>query len=73
MLIIDENVESALVLRDGLAQRGHLCEIASSSDKALIDIRKLVFDIAICNVQMEGQSKFELLEQIGLIQPALSR
>jgi two-component system response regulator HydG len=71
VLIADENIEAALVLRDGLAQRGHLCEIASSSDKALIDIRKLVFDIAICNVQMEGQSKFELLEQIGLIQPSL--
>ena len=71
MLIADENIEAALVLRDGLAQRGHLCEIASSSDRALIDIRKLVFDIAICNVQMAGQSKFELLEQIGLIQPSL--
>ena len=71
MLIADENVEAALVMRDGLAQRGHLCEIASSSDKALIDIRKLVFDVAICNVQMGGQSKFELLEQIGLIQPSL--
>ena len=57
--------------RNDLAQRGHLCEIASSSDKALIDIRKLVFDVAICNVQMGGQSKFELLEQIGLIQPSL--
>ena len=71
VLIADENIEAALVLRDGLAQRGHLCEIASSSDKALIDIRKLVFDVAICNVQMGGQSKFELLEQIGLIQPSL--
>ena len=71
MLIADENIEAALVLRDGLAQRGHLCEIASSSDKALLDIRKLAFDIAICDVQMEGQSKFELLEQIGLIQPSL--
>ena len=71
MLIADENIEAALVLRDGLAQRGHLCEIASSSDRALIDIRKLVFDIAICNVQMEGQSKFELLKEIGLIQPSL--
>jgi two-component system, NtrC family, response regulator HydG len=71
VLIADENIEAALILRDGLAQRGHLCEIASSSDKALIDIRKLVFDIAICNVQMGGQSKFELLEQIGLIQPSL--
>ena len=71
MLIADENIEPALVLRDGLAQRGHLCEIASSSDKALLDIRKLAFDIAICDVQMEGQSKFELLEQIGLIQPSL--
>jgi two-component system response regulator HydG len=71
VLIADENIEAALVLRDCLAQRGHLCEIASSSDKALIDIRKLVFDIAICNVQMEGQGKFELLEQIGLIQPSL--
>ena len=71
MLIADENIAAALVLRDGLAQRGHLCEIASSSDKALLDIRKLAFDIAICNVQMEGQSKFELLEQIGLITPSL--
>jgi two-component system response regulator HydG len=71
VLIADENVESALFLRDGLTQGGYLCEIASSGDKALIDIRKLVFDIAICNVQMEGQSKFELLEQIGLIQPTL--
>ena len=71
MLIADENMAAALVLRDGLARRGHLCEIASSSDKALLDIRKLAFDIAICNVQMEGQSKFELLEQIGLITPSL--
>jgi len=71
VLIVDENVESALILRDGLTQAGHLCEIASSGDMALIDIRKLVFDIAICNVKMEGQSKFELLEQIGLIQPTL--
>jgi DNA-binding NtrC family response regulator len=71
VLIADENIESALFLRDGLTQRGHLCEIASSGAKALIDIRKLVFDIAICNAQMEGQSKFELLEQIRLIQPTL--
>jgi two-component system response regulator HydG len=71
VLIVDENVESALILRDGLTQAGHLCEIASSGDMALIDIRKLVFDIAICNVQMEGQSQFELLEQIRLIQPTL--
>jgi len=56
VLIADENVASALFLRDGLTLKGHECEIASSGDKALIDIRKLVFDIAICNVQMEGQS-----------------
>ena len=71
VLIADDDVESALVLRNGLALDGHACEIATSSDKALIDIRALVFDIAICNAQMEGQSKFELLEQIRLIRPTL--
>jgi len=38
---------------------------------ALEPLEKLVFDIAICNAEMEGQGKFELLDQIRVIQPAL--
>ena len=71
VLIADENIHSAHLLGDSLTQEDCLCEIASSGDKALDIVRHLACDVVICNVRMQGMSKFELLTQVKNLQPKL--
>src|SRR5512135_34114 len=71
VLIADDNVRSAQLLGDRLAEEGYVCEIASSADKALDIVRHLACGIVICDVQMRGSSEFELLDQIKILRPNL--
>ncbi len=71
VLIVDDNVRSAQMLSARLIEEGYVCETASSADKALDIVRHLACSIVICDVQMQGSSEFELLDQIKMLRPQL--
>ena len=71
VLIADDNVDSAQLLGDSLTRRGCLCEIVSSSDRALNIVRNLFCDLVICDIRVGGMNDFELLDQIKNLQPNL--
>ena len=71
VLIVDEDVASANVLRNSLAQGGYKCEIASSGDSALKIVQKQTIAVAVCDVRLLGMYEFELLSQLKKLQPTL--
>ena len=71
VLIADDNVDSAQLLGDSLTRRGCLCEIVTSSDRALNIVRNLSCDLVICDIRIGGMNDFELLDQIKNLQPNL--
>src|SRR5664280_3474029 len=52
VLIADDNVDSAQLLSDSLTRRGCLCEIVTSSDRALNSVRNLSCDLVICDIRI---------------------
>lgn len=71
ILIADDDVAWAQELRDRLANEGSLSEVASSCEEALNSIRKLGCDVAVCDVRLNGNQPFELLDRIGALHPNL--
>jgi DNA-binding NtrC family response regulator len=69
LLVVDDDPDSAELLRDGLARRGHDCDACTSSQDALDRLRHDDTDLVITDVQMDGMSGIELCKEIRLAHP----
>jgi len=71
VLIADSNIASANLLRDILARAKYLCTVAPNPERALDVVKRRKCDIAICDVQMEGTRRYEMIEGMKKLRPEL--
>jgi signal transduction histidine kinase len=64
VLVVDDNVDAALLLRDLLAGWGFETQVAHDGPSALQLLRTHVFDTAVLDIGLPGMDGYELAEQI---------
>jgi len=71
ILIVDDNVGIAFLLRRSLARLtgGHEIETASSGEEALGKMATESFDLVITDLQMPGMDGLELIKQVQACHP----
>jgi DNA-binding NtrC family response regulator len=71
ILVVDDDLESADLLRDALVRRGHACTTCGSGAEALERLRagKPAIDVVITDVQMGGMDGLELSRAIRALRP----
>src|SRR5687768_8202164 len=69
LLVVDDDPDSAELLRDALARRGHECDAVTSSMDALDRLRRDDCDLVITDVQMDGMTGIDLCKEIRLSHP----
>jgi DNA-binding NtrC family response regulator len=69
LLVVDDDPDSAELLRDALTRRGHDCDACTSSADALDRLRHDDVDLVITDVQMDGMSGIDLCKEIRLAHP----
>lgn len=71
LLITDDDHLFAQTLARQLARRGHQCTLAHTSAEALTAVENQVFDAAITDLVMPGESGLILVEQLHCSDPEL--
>jgi two-component system, NtrC family, response regulator AtoC len=69
LLVVDDDPDSAELLRDALVRRGHDCDACTTSIDALDRLRHDEVDLVITDVQMDGMTGIELCKEIRLAHP----
>jgi len=69
ILVVDDDRDTAEVLRDGLVKRGFSAEAAISAEDALVRLRELEFDVVVTDVQLGALSGIELCQRIAESRP----
>jgi two-component system response regulator AtoC len=69
LLVVDDDPDSAELLRDALARRGHECDACTTSVEALDRLRHDDIDLVITDVQMDGMTGIDLCKEIRLAHP----
>jgi DNA-binding NtrC family response regulator len=69
LLVVDDDPDSAELLRDALTRRGHDCDGCTSSQDALDRLRRDDIDLVITDVQMDGMTGIDLCKEIRLAHP----
>jgi putative two-component system response regulator len=64
ILVVDDNVENALLMRDLLATKGYDVVIALHVEQAEFEIRQHLPDIILLDVVMPGKSGYELCREL---------
>lgn len=71
LLITDDDHLFAQTLARQLTRRGHQCTLAHNSEEALAAVENAVFDAAITDLVMPGESGLILVEQLHHSDPEL--
>jgi two-component system, NtrC family, response regulator HydG len=71
VLVIDDEEDILVWLRDELGKHGYEVDVASSGEAGLSQISRSDFDLAFCDWKMPGMSGREVYEQIGVVKPEL--
>jgi len=71
LLITDDDHLFAQTLARQLTRRGHQCTLAHTSEEALAEVENQVFDAAITDLVMPGESGLILVEQLHHSDPEL--
>lgn len=71
LLITDDDHLFAQTLARQLTRRGHQCTLAHTSEEALAEVENQVFDAAITDLVMPGESGLMLVEQLHHSDPEL--
>lgn len=71
LLITDDDPLFAQTLSRQLTRRGHQCTLAHNSEEALAAVESAVFDAAIIDLVMPGESGLMLVEQLHHSDPEL--
>jgi len=64
ILVVDDDIDTASLLRDGLRRRGFLVDDAHSAEQALTQLEVRPADILITDVRMPGRSGIELTREV---------
>ena len=64
VLVVDDEEDTALLLRDVLRKRGYACEAVLSGAAALEHLRRDRVDVVVTDVQMPGMTGIELCQQL---------
>jgi DNA-binding NtrC family response regulator len=72
VLIVDDEADVRDLLNRLLTARGHETFVAESGAAALPLLRRLRFDVMLCDIKMETMSGLELLPQAMTIDPSLA-
>ncbi len=71
ILIVDDEDDTAVLLRDSLRKRGFEVDSVNSAQQALDHLRTTPVDVVVTDVQMAGQSGIELCEELRQRYPDL--
>jgi two-component system NtrC family sensor kinase len=66
ILVVDDELEVAIVLGEVFNQDGHLVDIASNGEEALEKLRQRSFDAIVCDIRMpkmDGPAFYQALAQ----------
>lgn len=71
LLITDDDLLFVQTLSRQLTRRGHTCTLAHTSDEALAAVENQLFDAAITDLVMPGESGLLLVQQLHQLDPEL--
>ena len=60
VLVVDDDRDTADLLREGLGKRGFTAEIAVSAEDALMRLREAEFDVVVTDIQLGALSGIDL-------------
>jgi len=65
ILVVDDEDQLRRLLDRTLARHGHVCALAADGTEARKCLAEMVFDLALCDVNMPGESGIDLARHIG--------
>src|SRR6185295_9820750 len=71
ILIVDDDEDTVMLLRDALNRRGYRTAAASSSLQCLEYLRGEVADVVVTDIQMPGMSGIDLCRELSIRHPDL--
>src|SRR5262245_22444976 len=69
VLVVDDDRDTAELLRDGVAKRGFTAEFAVSAEDALMRLREQEFDVVITDIQLGALSGIDLCQRVAENRP----
>jgi DNA-binding NtrC family response regulator len=69
ILVVDDDRDTAELLREGLVKRGFSAEAAISAEDALVRLREQEFDVVVTDVQLGALSGIELCQRVAESRP----
>jgi CheY-like chemotaxis protein len=70
VLIVDDDVDTRVLLQTILASSGAETEVAGSAEEALRAIARKPPDVLLSDIEMPGQSGLDLLRRVRALDPA---
>lgn len=64
ILVVEDNVDAAQMLRDLLQAQGHQVRLAETADRALAMLRGERWDLVLCDIGLPGMSGYELAHAV---------
>ncbi|WP_419785280.1 response regulator [Pseudodesulfovibrio sp.] len=71
LLIVDDEIGFAEVLRKRMARRGVDVSTAASGEEAVRTLRRVDFDVAVVDLKLEGMDGLEILKVFKLMVPEM--
>ena len=69
ILVVDDDRDTAEVLREGLGKRGFSADAAVSAEDALVRLRESEYDVVVTDVQLGALSGIELCQRVAESRP----
>ncbi|NUP06968.1 MAG: response regulator [Polyangiaceae bacterium] len=73
VLVVDDNVPFASVLRRIIVGAGHACAVVHSSDAAVAAVEMNTFDVVISDFHIGHQSGIDLMRRVRQLEPRTRR
>ena len=64
VLVVDDQADTRDLLRDGLARRGYVVEVAETADEVLAMLTSRAFDVVVTDMRLDGMSGIELCARV---------
>lgn len=70
VLIVDDEIEHAIVMADALRKPGHICTVRNSLETAMVELQGGQFDVIVTDLIMQGEpAGMKVLEEARRLQP----
>jgi DNA-binding NtrC family response regulator len=69
VLVVDDDRDTAELLRDGMVKRGFTAEFATSAEDALMRLREQEFDVVVTDIQLGALSGIDLCQRVAENRP----